>query len=280
MSYILIENLDDLEYLDSELLKLPYVALDTEFRRTNKDNMRLALMQINDGEEIYLIDAVSIKDPLGRCNFLSSKSVVKIIHSCKEDLESIFSWTGAGINNIFDTQIANAFLDGLFSVGYQGLVQEYLGLDINKTETRSNWLRRPLTNSQLDYAASDVEFLLDLFIYQERDLRKLGKLEWLYEEVELLSSQVFSPFFQKEERGKRVDKSEVRNLLQKFNEIVINISRQEKINETLLFSKKSQRDFVAFTIDEGLDKALDLLTSWRKSLLKEPLEEVFMEYSN
>jgi ribonuclease D len=70
--YTLIDSLDDLSVLNQELLKKGFVGIDTEFRRTTKDNMRLALLQVNDGEEIYLIDAVKIPDPLNYCSFLHS----------------------------------------------------------------------------------------------------------------------------------------------------------------------------------------------------------------
>ena len=76
------------------------------------------------------------------------------------------------MNNLFDTQIAHAFLNGDFSIGYQGLVEEKLGIVIDKGETRSNWIRRPLTDSLLNYAVSDVEFLIELYLDQKKSLEK------------------------------------------------------------------------------------------------------------
>ena len=152
-----------MSFLNKELLDRPYLGVDTEFRRTTKENMRLALLQINDGEEIYLIDAVRIDNPENVCDFLISDSVTKIFHSCKEDLEAVYSWTGRIMENLFDTQLANAFIDGQYSIGYQGLVEERLDIVLDKNETRSNWVRRPLTESQLNYAASDVQYLIHLY---------------------------------------------------------------------------------------------------------------------
>ena len=68
--YTFIENIEDLAFLNDELIDKPYVAIDTEFRRTSKDNMKLDLMQVNDGEEIYLIDTVQIKEPKNTANFV------------------------------------------------------------------------------------------------------------------------------------------------------------------------------------------------------------------
>ena len=162
--FTFIDSLDDLAFLNQELLTKPHVGVDTEFRRTTKDNMKLALLQVNDGDEIYLIDAIAISDPKDDASFLFSESVIKIFHSCKEDLEAIYAWTNKEMINIFDTQIANAFLESDYSIGYQGLVEKRLGIALDKKETRSNWTRRPLSDAQLKYAALDVEYLIHLYI--------------------------------------------------------------------------------------------------------------------
>ena len=145
--FIFIDSIDDLAHLNLELSQKPYLAVDTEFRRTSKDNMRLALLQVNDGEEIYLIDTVLIEDPGAHVNFLFSRTVLKILHSCKEDLEAIYSWTNKEMVTIFDTQIALSLLGGEYTIGYQALVEKELGIILDKNETRSNWIRRPLTDS-------------------------------------------------------------------------------------------------------------------------------------
>ena len=180
--FTLIQTLEDLIFLNEELLKCPYVAVDTEFRRTTKDNMKLALMQVNDSSEIYLIDCLQIKEPKEICSFLSSPDTKKIFHSCREDIEAIYSWTKQGVLNIYDTQIANSLLGGSFSISYQALVKEKIGLVVSKDETRTNWLRRPLTESQLNYAAFDVYYLIDLYNLQREEFSKTNKLEWLEEE--------------------------------------------------------------------------------------------------
>jgi len=278
MSFNLIETLDDLNFLNKELLLKPYVGVDTEFRRTTKDNMRLALLQINDGEEIYLVDTVLINDPKDNCSFLFSESVTKIFHSCKEDIEAIYSWTGKKMINLFDTQLAEAFLNGHYSIGYQGLVEEKIGITVDKGETRSNWIRRPLTDSQLNYAASDVEFLIDLFIEQKKSLNLSNKLEWHNEELDFLSSRIFSPIDYDEDINTGLTKAEEKNLLNKFNDIVLQVAELEKINPTMFFSKKSQKDFLRLTINEGFEKASSEIASWRCRLIAEPLGSLLQDY--
>ena len=278
MTFNLIETLDDLTFLNKELLQKQYVGVDTEFRRTTKDNMRLALLQINDNEEIYLVDTVLIDDPEGHASFLFSESVTKVFHSCKEDIEAIFSWTGEVMVNLFDTQLADAFLNGHYSIGYQGLVEEKLGIIVDKGETRSNWIRRPLRDSQLNYAASDVEFLLELYIDQKESLVKENKLAWLEEEVKFLSSRIFDPIEVIEDTAFGLTKAEEKTLLNKFNEVVLYTAEAHNINPTLFFSKKNQKDFLRLTLDTGLENALNKVTSWRSDLIKTPISSLLKDF--
>ena len=272
--FTLIESLEDLDFLNKELLNKPYLGVDTEFRRTAKDNMRLALLQVNDEEEIYLIDAILIKDPKEHASFLYSESVTKILHSCKEDLEAVHSWTKKEMINIFDTQIANSFLDGDFTISYQGLVEQELGIILNKNETRSNWLRRPLSDSQLKYAALDVEYLIHLYNLQKSELSKSSKLSWHDQDIQKLLKYTFeanSPFTDLE---RVVSKAQEAEILSKFNKLVEDISGREKINPTLFFSKKFQKDFLRLVFQKGLDFACNEITLWRSELIKENMLEL------
>ena len=89
--FTFIDSSEDLAYLNKELLLRPYLGVDTEFRRTTKDNMRLALLQVNDDEEIFLIDPLPIQDWSPFINFLEDRSYRKIFHACQEDLELLAS---------------------------------------------------------------------------------------------------------------------------------------------------------------------------------------------
>ena len=276
--YTYIETVEDLSFLNEELLEKSYLGVDTEFRRTTKDNMRLALLQINDGEEIYLIDTILIDHQENVSDFLFSNDVTKIFHSCKEDLEAVYSWTGRIMENIFDTQLANAFIDGQYSIGYQGLVEERLDIILDKNETRSNWIRRPLTESQLNYAASDVQYLIHLFEELQKELVESKKIDWLYEDLQSVVSSTFEPLSTSIETRSKISKNEEINLLNKFNEIVINVSTREKINSTLLFSKKNQKDFIRVALGKGLEEAFQTITLWRKELIQDSVKSLLLQY--
>jgi len=271
-----IDNIDDLSLLSSELEQKPFLGIDTEFRRTTKDNMQLALLQINDNEEIYIVDTVLIQDPKDQCGFLFSDSVTKIFHSCKEDIEAIFSWTGKEMVNLFDTQLAEAFLNGNYSIGYQAIVEQKLDIRLDKKETRSNWIRRPLTDSQLNYAVSDVEFLIHLYAQQKGELIKSNKLDWQKQEIESMISSIFSTDNIFEDIPCKLSKQEEHNILNKFNHLVLLIAEKEQINSTLFFSKKNQKEFIRLALHKGKAFALDSVTDWRKSLINECLDE-FLE---
>ncbi len=268
--FTFVDSIEDLAYLNEELSQKPYLGVDTEFRRTSKDNMRLALLQVNDGDETYLIDTILIDDPGCNTDFLFSPSVLKIFHSCKEDLEAVFAWTKKEMVNIFDTQIANSLLDGDFSIGYQGLVEQEMDIVLNKNETRSNWIRRPLSDSQLKYASLDVEYLIYLYKIQIEELISTNKLEWHNQEIKKLIEVTFNPLDQSD-LERTITKAEEVDLLLRFNKVVEIISKREKINPTLFFSKKAQKDFLRLVFKVGIEIACEEITTWKSQLIKQEI---------
>tara|TARA_B100002052_G_C15851269_1_gene585205 strand:- start:863 stop:1708 length:846 start_codon:yes stop_codon:yes gene_type:complete len=274
----LIDKPDDLEFLNQELLQSSHVGVDTEFRRTTKDNMKLSLIQVNDGEEIYLIDCLQIDYKEENCNFLFSKDVIKIFHSCKEDLEAVFSWTGQNLVNIFDTQLANAFLGGSYSIGYQDLVIDKIDVKVDKEETRSNWLRRPLTDSQLRYAASDVEFLSDLYMELEEKLISENKIDWFYEEITSIIDLKSYLETDSRDQNQILSKALQGEFLDELNCIVESLAQEKEVNKTLLFSKKSQKLLLHKILNSNLEEALDNLTTWRKDLISNQLNQLSKAY--
>tara|TARA_Y100000588_G_scaffold313205_1_gene340200 strand:- start:2140 stop:2988 length:849 start_codon:yes stop_codon:yes gene_type:complete len=274
MSFTIINKSSDLDYLDKELLLKSVVGVDTEFRRRSKDDIDLALIQINDGHEIFLVDCISIGTYLGACKFLTEKKVLKIFHSCREDIEVLFSWTKEEPKNIFDTQLANAFLGGSFSIGYQKIVEKELGVHLEKDETRSNWIKRPLRDSQLRYAASDVQFLLDLYEIQSNKLNKLRRLEWMNEEISSLIRKQESEEYKEFNRINKVSKSQEKEFLYTLNEIVLEVSETLEINKTLLLSKKEQREVLSRILYRGVEETVTDLLNWKRDLLQKDIYDL------
>ncbi|MEN5237080.1 ribonuclease D [Pseudomonas sp. TWI923] len=143
--------------------ELPFVALDTEFMRVDTFYPKAGLIQVGVGEHAYLIDPLLIGDWQPLAELLDDTTVVKVLHACSEDLEVLLRLTGKLPQPLFDTQLAAGYLNIGFSMGYSRLVQEVLGLDLPKGETRSDWLQRPLSDTQVSYAAEDAVHLAELF---------------------------------------------------------------------------------------------------------------------
>ncbi len=273
--FTFIDTIQDLEVLNQELLSKKYIGVDTEFRRTTRENMKLALLQINDNEEIYLIDSILIEEPKEQASFLFSPSVVKIFHSCKEDLEAVFSWTNCKMVNLFDTQLAHSFLEHEFSISYQSLVEKKLGIVLDKKETRSNWIRRPLNDAQLKYAALDVEYLIPIYLEQINELSKSGKYNWLLQDINMIIRDTFSKSSRFHDLKRVIPKSEENIILNKMNKLIENIAEREQINPTMFFSKKSQKEFIRLALGEGMDIAFNEITDWREELIRDFIQDIF-----
>lgn len=160
------------------------IGLDTEFIRERTYHPRPALLQVSDAQGVLLVDPTEISDCGPLAEVLADPAVQIIMHACGEDLEVLEIMTGTTPHRVFDTQLAAAFAGHGFSLGYRTLVAALLGITLDKGETRSNWLRRPLSPSQLHYAALDVLYLLPLYRHLSGTLDGLERISWLEEEFE------------------------------------------------------------------------------------------------
>ncbi|MBX8568252.1 ribonuclease D [Pseudomonas cichorii] len=158
-----IRDDDSLARQCAQWQSLPFVALDTEFMRVDTFYPIAALLQIGDGSSAWLIDPLLISDWTPLSALLENPDVIKVVHACSEDLEVLLRLTGSLPAPLFDTQLAAAYLNIGFSMGYSRLVQEVLNIDLPKGETRSDWLQRPLSETQISYAAEDAVHLAELF---------------------------------------------------------------------------------------------------------------------
>lgn len=154
--------LDSAEGLQATLprwLQACPLALDTEFIRVDTFYPKIGLIQLGDGQGEALVDPVAIPDLRLLDAVLGPQGPLKILHACSEDLEVLTPLTTQGLGTIHDTQIALAMLGEGLQVGYQKALQLVLNIDIPKDASRTDWLQRPLTAHQLDYAALDVRHL-------------------------------------------------------------------------------------------------------------------------
>lgn len=172
--------IDTPDALRAHLQQLPaWVGMDTEFIREKTYWPQLALVQIAIGETILLVDPLVPGMNQALASLLSNPEVVKVMHSASEDLVALGWACGTQPSPLFDTQIAAALAGVGGGLGYQKLVAEITGVALAKGETRSDWLRRPLSEAQLDYAADDVTHLGALYHALSARLAALGRSDWL-----------------------------------------------------------------------------------------------------
>lgn len=158
------------------------LAIDTEFVRTRTYYAQPGLIQIADRQGAYLIDPLQLTDlrPLGE--LLRAPGPLKILHSMTEDILLLQRMTGAVPVNVYDTQIAETFLGASSSLSFQRFVQQQLGILLDKTETRSDWVARPLSDEQILYAAQDVVYLLAAVQKQLEQVRENNLYDSVLEE--------------------------------------------------------------------------------------------------
>ena len=173
----LVESEENEEFLKEALKEEKYIGIDTEFDWRNTYFPKLSLMQISTSSKILLIDCLKFKK-LGFLNkILEDKTKKIIMHSSRSDTTVLNTNLKIKLNNCFDIQIAEKFINGGEIKNYGFIVYKYFGYELNKSETNSNWLKRPLTNKQLEYAADDVNFLIPIYKKQLKKLKKLKKEE-------------------------------------------------------------------------------------------------------
>ena len=174
----------------ASLRAAPAVAVDTEFARIKTYYPIAGLAQLYDGRRAYLLDPLALPGLDGLAELLLDPGIVKVLHAGGEDMEVFHRMLGATPVNVFDTQIAAAALGVGFSLGYQALVERCLGRALPKDKTRSDWLQRPLSASQLRYASWDVVYLLQVYERQQAALADSPKRSWVAEESARLAKEL------------------------------------------------------------------------------------------
>lgn len=181
-----VDNDERLAALCEQWQQQAVIALDTEFIRTRTFFPKIGLLQIADAHGIYLIDPLEIKQSDALKSVLTAPQVIKVIHSCSEDLEVFDRFLSVLPSPLFDTQIAAAFAGFGASISYANLIKSIRGDEIPKQETRSDWLQRPLSQSQLDYAALDVEHLIEVYETLVETLTGKQRVAWVNRECQQL----------------------------------------------------------------------------------------------
>ncbi|MCH9027509.1 MAG: ribonuclease D [Proteobacteria bacterium] len=188
----IISNEADLADAIAQIASSPMIGLDTEFRREDTYYSQLCLMQIATRHAIFLIDNLTIPDLAPLFELLANRKQLKIMHSARQDLELLLQFADEPLQPVFDTQIAAACLGDNLQLGYSTLVEQLMSVSLSKSQTRTQWCARPLTQAQLDYAAEDVLYLIPMMERLQAQIINGDRERWFKEDsVELYNRKLY-----------------------------------------------------------------------------------------
>lgn len=193
MQYQLIEDFTSLQTLCQQYSKASVLAIDTEFVRTRTLYPRLGLLQVFDGQQLALIDPIAISDLSPFWQLLTNENITKVLHACSEDLEVFLTSANCKPVNLIDSQIMMSFLGHGLSMGYAAMVEHFTGIKLDKSESRTDWMKRPLSLNQLDYASADVEHLFSIYPKLVTQIEQAGWFSYAKQETQLLIERKFTP---------------------------------------------------------------------------------------
>ena len=173
------------------------IALDSEYIRESTYYPQPSLVQLSDGNIHVLLDILAFKNLSPLRELLAQPNITKVIHSCEQDLMLLEHIACPIKQSLFDTQLAAAFLGFGYMISYQNLVKKSLGIKLNKGYARSDWLTRPLSKKQINYAIEDVVYLYRLHDILRQKLQEAGKLEWFEEENERILRDYYTHGFER-----------------------------------------------------------------------------------
>ena len=177
-----IELVDSQAQLDNITFEDERVAFDTEFLRRSTYHDIPCLLQLALHDRIVLIDAIANLELSTLLSYLSDASVQKICHNSEAELRICKDAYNINLSNVFDTNLAHAFLSTQLHSSLASLLEGYLGIQVDKTEQDSSWADRPLTKKQIEYAARDVAYLRELQEVLDESLAESGKAQWFQQE--------------------------------------------------------------------------------------------------
>ena len=157
----------------------PVLAIDTEFVRERTYYHKLGLIQVSDGTQCAAIDPIHISNLEPFLNLVRNQSTVKVFHAARQDLEILHRLCDGVIQPVFDTQIAASVVGWGSQISFAKIVNKVLGKKINKSETYTDWCRRPLSEGQIEYALDDVRLLFPVYESLKKVLKRLNREEWL-----------------------------------------------------------------------------------------------------
>ena len=260
-SYIELKKFE--ESISQELI----ISIDTEFDWRNTYYPILSLIQVSTKKEIFLIDCIQINNPGLLNELINTQDKLFIFHSVKSDTTTLSSSAGIKITNVFDVQVAEKLISKKIK-NYADIVFKYCSIHIDKSETNSNWLKRPLTENQMKYAANDVKYLIEIFKKQKKILKEMN----LYGEACAISKREATLGNQKLHIS-RLKKLKKANYYEKtlfyWRE---KIASEMNVPPSYIFKNKRSKELIKSVIDHDEKKLLEILKN------KKAVKSIILEF--
>ena len=191
----LVETPQALDEFISAIAGETLLGVDTEFFRETSYYPELGLVQLATHDYVACVDPLAFDARDGLAKILLDKNITKLFHSCTQDLEVLLLYLGELPCPVIDTQIAAAMVADKDQISYANIVAQIMGIELDKSQTRTNWLKRPLTKKQLQYAAEDVLYLIPIYQQLLATLQQKGRDNWLQHDCALLcqSAERYTP---------------------------------------------------------------------------------------
>jgi ribonuclease D len=185
----LIATTEELSAACARMKRHPFITVDTEFLRETTYYPILCVAQMASAEEAVIVDAIAPGLDLAPIiELLLDERVLKVFHAARQDIEIVWHRVARVPHPIFDTQVAAMVLGYGDSISYDQLVQRITGDILDKSHRFTDWMRRPLSDAQLNYAVSDVTHLRDVYLALSADLKRRGRADWMADEMAVLTS--------------------------------------------------------------------------------------------
>lgn len=165
----------------------PVLAVDTEFMRERTYWARLCLIQIGTGDVSAIIDPIALDDLSPLWEIMRDQRTLKVLHAGSQDLEIMWRLMGDTMRPVFDTQVAATLAGFPQQVGYGAIVKELLGVELDKSDTYTDWAKRPLSATQVEYALNDVRYLPGVYRSLLERLEAHDRIEWLRADFERMA---------------------------------------------------------------------------------------------
>ncbi len=194
--YILVDNHENMDLVIRSLACKPQIAIDTEFVRISTLHPIVALVQLNDGENTFLVDPIMLdKSEMDRFwRALVESDSLFIFFAMHEDLDLINFYAEKLPKNIVDLQWMAGFVGSSVKLGLAAVIKNFLDITILKDQTTSIWMQRPLTHDQLRYGAVDVKYLIQLYELMKQKIDELSNTDLFNQDLKLQIEHAIVPF--------------------------------------------------------------------------------------